>query len=129
MYQIYMVLISVQNILMLALVGLYSGWVFIVSSPKNPDFPRPRKTPIFPIPETLQSLGMGTARILGIFWVCPQNFQFFGAEDRERAFKDFGDALGTGKPQVLGIFWGKIPKKPQKTGQGRGKDSRGFCPA
>ena len=58
----------------------------------------------------------------------PQKSPKNGDGDGDRTPERFGDTLGTGKTQSLGIFWGKIPKKPQKTGRGRGKDSRGFCP-
>ena len=58
----------------------------------------------------------------------PQKSPKNGDGDGDRTPERFGDTLGTGKTQSLGIFWGKIPKKPQKTGRGWGKDSRGFCP-
>ena len=86
----------------------------------------PRKTLFFLVPKKLflgtgiprdraikrfgDSLGMGPAKILGIFGVYPRIPPFFGAGDGDRAFKDFGDALGTWKPQKLGIFWRKIPE-------------------
>ena len=41
--------------------------------------------------------------------------------DGDRIPKRSGDTLGTGKIQTLGIFCGKVPKKPQKTGQGWGR--------
>ena len=94
---------------------------------KTPNFLCPRKKPIFPIPETLQFLGTGTAKILGIFGVYPRISPFFGAGDGERAFKDFGDAFGTGKTQILEI--GENPRKSLNFGVGAGERiSRIFPP-
>ena len=69
---------------------------------------------------------MGLAKILGNFGVYPPIPPFFGAEDGDGAFEDFGCATGTGNSQILGILWGKIPKNLQISGQGWGKESRGF---
>ena len=72
------------------------------------------------------SLGTGPAEILGIFGVHPRIPLFLGAGDGDGAFEDFGDASGMGNPQILGILWGKIPENLRISGQGWGKESRGF---